>query len=171
MLVPYSLVHNGICYTILPLFPGPSPAHTALDPILLDGSAFHDRHAVPPYTYPAITSATCSWTAILSQIWQPDVVWSCWKLATLGSYSSVAAIWEAWAEGERVADVSRKPPLRELEWLWGAQKKHDDEEGLAAKLATTQRCHGSSAVGPFHVLHLVHREAAERWQDIGRGRA
>ncbi|KZS99893.1 uncharacterized protein LAESUDRAFT_765106 [Laetiporus sulphureus 93-53] len=122
MLMPYSLVHNSICYTVLPLSPEPSPAHTALDPILPDASAFHDRHAVPPYTYPAITSATCSWMAILSRIWQPDVVWSCWKPATLGSYSSVAAIWEAWAEGERVAGISRKPPLRELEQLWGAQK-------------------------------------------------
>ncbi|KZT01076.1 uncharacterized protein LAESUDRAFT_622485, partial [Laetiporus sulphureus 93-53] len=79
--------------------------------------------------YPAITSATCSWTAILSWIWQPDVVWSCWKPATLGSYSSVTAIWEAWAKGERVAGVGRKPPLCGLEWLWGAQKNTTMRKG------------------------------------------
>jgi len=133
-LIPFILKKDQTLYNLLPLTPGVSPPRTSFDLILPEPEAFVEMGSPPmPVKYPPFTSRSCSWQAILGLVRQPARVWRYWAPGNLGTYSSFAALWQAWDEGEKVDGVGCKPALRLIEAQWGQNKsKHTNVGRLPA---------------------------------------
>jgi hypothetical protein len=110
---------NQHIYHVLPLSPfaalGQSLAlvHTSHDLVLPPTSAFLSS------TYPVFTTVDCTWQYILDRVVNPSPLWSSYSPGSLGDYSDVKLIWQAWDEGEYIKDVGRKPALRLIDTRWG----------------------------------------------------
>lgn len=174
VLIPFCIYHNAVKYTILPLSSGPSAPRTNLDLILPPAAAFaQPRDTSNHAQFPLFTLANCNWKSVLSMIKQPAEIWPTWCPKSLGSYSSLQEIWDAWDTGTTVDGVGHKPPLRLIELEWGDRKnertgkgrqqtwrpKHNQKVSAPCCLPPNAACltsHlGTPDVVPVHVLHLA----------------
>ena len=116
---------NQTVYHVLPLSPFITfgqPIHTSHDLVLPPTSAFLSS------TYPVFTTVDCTWQYILDRVVNPSSLWSSYSPGSLGDYTDVKSIWQAWDEGEYIKDVGHKPALRAIDTRWGNLENQETQK-------------------------------------------
>ncbi|KAF8952114.1 hypothetical protein BDZ97DRAFT_1626821, partial [Flammula alnicola] len=80
-------------------------------------------------SYPSFTIHDCTWQYIFEKIANPSDLWPSYAPGSLGDYSDVKSLWQAWDEGTFVIDIGRKPPLRLIDARWGNLKSQETHRG------------------------------------------
>lgn len=92
-----------MAYDVLPLslpnaFDQPAP-RTQHDLILPPAIAFTSSF------YPSFTVRDCTWQFVFEKVVNPSALWSVYAPESLGDYTDIKSLWQAWDEGTYLPNI------------------------------------------------------------------